>query len=129
MGAAGAGGLRPPLDLRLSILGPHSCSLGSLGIAAICIPPGCSGAPRVGTAALGRSGPPWDRAGQGTPEPAGRRGIEGSSPGRRCWEGAAGPDSAAAEGRVSVRVYAQSSVCSVPFRKTTNLCDLFRIRH
>ena len=91
-GATGADGLRPPVDLRLSILCPHSCSPGGLGIAAICIPPGCSRGPRVGTAALGHSGPPWDRAGH--PEPAGRQGVEGSTLGRgagRAWLGLTHP--------------------------------------
>lgn len=56
-------GFRPPLHLQLSILGPHSCYPGGLGIAAIWIPQGCSHRSRAGTAALEHSGPPRDRAG------------------------------------------------------------------
>ena len=59
----GCVGFGPPLHLRLSILGPHLCYLGGLGIAAIWIPQGCSCGSRVGGAALGHSGPLRDRAG------------------------------------------------------------------
>ena len=66
-------GFGPPLYLQLSILGPHSCYPGGLGIAAIWIPQGCSHRSRAGTAAQE----------QGTPELAGRWGVKGSTPGRR----------------------------------------------
>ena len=59
----GCVGFGPPLHLRLSILGPHLCYLGGLGIAAIWIPQGCSCGSRVGGAALGHSGPLRDKAG------------------------------------------------------------------
>lgn len=67
-GQQGRGGFRSPLDLLwLSILGPHSCRLGSLGNTAIWVRWGFSGGPGVGDCC---SRTLWRHVGQGRAPPS-----------------------------------------------------------